>query len=260
MHSRPAETPKFPFAVTDDAVLDGRLKLMQPARGHRAGHDAILLAAAAPKSIAAVDLGSGIGAAGLALLVRNAARSVTFVDIDNDLVRLAAANAERNGFGDRILTVHSDIEKLGRRGGPPKPAAGAADLVIMNPPFNDPAQRRPSPDASRRRAHVAPVGDIGRWVEAADRLLKASGRLVLIHRPEAIASLLASVDGRFGVVEIIPVHAKAKGPAIRVIIRAQKGKRTPPVIRPGFLLAGEDGRPTHEAEAVLRGAAALDLV
>ena len=34
--------------VTQDAVLGGRLLLKQPRRGHRVGHDAILLAAACP--------------------------------------------------------------------------------------------------------------------------------------------------------------------------------------------------------------------
>ena len=32
--------------TSDDAVLGGRLTLRQPLKGHRVGHDAILLAAA----------------------------------------------------------------------------------------------------------------------------------------------------------------------------------------------------------------------
>jgi hypothetical protein len=66
-----AEAP--PSALTDDAVLGGRLKLYQPARGHRVGHDAILLAAstAAAAGDVAVDLGAGVGAAGLALASRS---------------------------------------------------------------------------------------------------------------------------------------------------------------------------------------------
>ena len=32
--------------LTEDAFLGGRLRLRQPLKGHRAGHDAILLAAA----------------------------------------------------------------------------------------------------------------------------------------------------------------------------------------------------------------------
>ena len=52
---------KEPF--TDDAALGGRLTLRQPARGHRFGHDAILLAAATPAAAGevAVDLGAGVG-------------------------------------------------------------------------------------------------------------------------------------------------------------------------------------------------------
>jgi tRNA1(Val) A37 N6-methylase TrmN6 len=186
MRSRPIEAPRFSFAVTDDAVLDGRLKLWQPARGHRAGHDAILLAAAAPKSTIAIDLGAGIGTAGLALLARNAARHVTFVEIDVDLARLSGANAERNDFAEKTMPrSNPTLRDLSRRGGPPKPAAASADLVVVNPPFNDPAQRRASPDAVRRRAHAAPDGEIDSWVEAASRLLKSNGRVVLIHRPES---------------------------------------------------------------------------
>lgn len=258
MHLHRTDTQRFPFAITDDAVLGGRLKLLQPARGHRAGHDAILLAAAAPKANIAVDLGAGIGTAGLALLARNAARHVTLVEIDEDLARLGRTNAKRNGFADRAESIQADVEKLVRRGGPPKPAAASADLVIMNPPFNDPARRRASPDETRKRAHAAPVGSVESWVQAADRLLKASGRLVLIHRPEAIAAILGALEGRFGAAEIVPIHAKARGPAIRIIVRAQKGKRTRPLLLAGFVLAGPDGRPTDEAEAVLRGAATLD--
>ena len=258
MHSPQADMHRVSFATTDDAVLGGRLKLLQPARGHRAGHDAILLAAAAAKANVAVDLGAGIGTAGLALLARNAARHVTFVEIDEDLARLSAANAERNAFAQRTESVHADIEKLARRGGPPKPAASSTDLVIMNPPFNDPVERRPSPDAARKRAHAAPLADVDIWVQTADRLLRASGRLILIHRPEALAAILASLEGGFGAAEIIPIYAKPRVPAIRVIVRAQKGKKTPAALLPGFLLAGSDGRPTHEADAVLRGAAALD--
>lgn len=259
MRSHPLEAPRFPFAVTDDAVLGGRLQLLQPARGHRAGHDAILLAAAAPKSQTAVDLGSGIGTAGLALLARNAARHVTFVEIDEDLARLAAVNAERNKFAEKTVAVQADVAKVARRGGPPKPAAGSADLVIMNPPFNDPAQRRPSPDAARKRAHTAPESDIATWIQAAERLLRSSGRIALIHRPESIMAILTALDGQFGGAEVIPVYPRADAPAIRVIVRAQKGKRGPMLLQPGFVLAGDDGRPTHQAEAVLRGAAALDL-
>ena len=70
--------------TSEDAVLGGRLRLRQPLAGHRVGHDAILLAAATEGSAGehAVDLGAGVGAAGLALAARVAGLKVTLVEID----------------------------------------------------------------------------------------------------------------------------------------------------------------------------------
>src|SRR5580698_6972900 len=91
-------------ATSDDAVLGGRLVLRQPLRGHRVGHDAILLAAAtaAQPGDRAVDLGAGVGGAGLALACRVAGVTVTLVDIDPALTELAAGNAARNDLFDRV--------------------------------------------------------------------------------------------------------------------------------------------------------------
>src|SRR3974377_1616880 len=97
-----AERPAgaFPSDLTADAVLDGRLRLLQPRRGHRFGHDAILLAAATPARSGdrIADLGAGVGAAGLALASRVPGTRVTLVEIDARLAALAQENAGRNGF------------------------------------------------------------------------------------------------------------------------------------------------------------------
>src|SRR6266568_5268123 len=94
-HERVAET-------TLDAALGGRLELRQPRRGHRFGHDALLLAAAtaARPGEHAVDLGAGVGAAGLALAIRVPGLSVTLVEIDPQLAALAAGNIVRNHLAD----------------------------------------------------------------------------------------------------------------------------------------------------------------
>jgi tRNA1(Val) A37 N6-methylase TrmN6 len=245
------------LATTDDAVLGGRLKLLQPFRGHRAGHDAILLAAAAPSSTHAVDLGAGVGTAGLALLARKAAERVTLVEIDADLAALARENAARNGFKDRAEVAATDALKLGRKGGAASPAPAGADLVLMNPPFNDPGRRNVSPDPSRRRAHNANDADLDQWASAAERLLAPNGRLVLIHRPEAIEAILATLKGRFGAAELIPIFPRADAPAIRLIVRTIKGRRSPPALLPGLVLNDANNQPTKAAETILRDGAAL---
>ena len=97
-----ASSGRLADGITEDAVLGGRLRLRQPKRGHRVGHDAILLAAACPARAGdkAVDLGAGVGAAGLALAARVAGTSVTLVEIDPKLAALAAENARLNRSGD----------------------------------------------------------------------------------------------------------------------------------------------------------------
>src|SRR5664279_5822963 len=93
--------------TSEDAVLGGRLRLRQPLAGHRVGHDAILLAAAtaARADEHAIDLGAGVGAAGLALAARVAGLKVTLVEIDAALCRLAADNARLNRLDDRVDAV-----------------------------------------------------------------------------------------------------------------------------------------------------------
>lgn len=247
-------------ALTDDALLGGRLRLLQPARGHRAGHDALLLAASAPADTRrAVDLGAGVGAAGLALAVRLPHAEVTLVEIDPMTAALARRNAARQApdMSARVRVVTADVASLARPKGPPAPVPRAADLVLMNPPFNDPARHRLSPDARRALAHGEADLALLAWVKAAERLLEPGGRLALIHRPEAIAALLELLAGRFGAVTITPVHPAPGVPAIRLLIGATKGRRTPPAFLPGLVLAGPDGRPSPQADEILRAAGAL---
>jgi len=247
-------------ATSVDAVLGGRLVLRQPRRGHRVGHDAILLAAAtsAQAGERAVDLGAGAGAAGLALALRIEGLAVTLVEIDPALARLARENAERNGLADRVRPVCLDVGAPARAFAGAGLAAEAADCVLMNPPFNAP--HSPSPNASRRLAHAARRGALRQWLRVASRLLRPSGALTLIWRADGVAEVLAALASGFGAVTVMPVYGKPGAPAVRILLRAIKGSGAPLALLPGLLLADAQGRPTADAEAVLRGGAKLPLV
>jgi len=240
-------------------VLGGRLVLRQPLRGHRFGHDAILLAAstAAKAGEHAVDFGAGVGAAGLALASRVPGLAVTLGEIDPALAALAGENIGRNGFADRVRAVPLDVTAGARAFAAAALPPGSAAHVLMNPPFNDPAMSRDSPDAGRRRAHVS--AGIAPWLRSAHRLLGAGGTVTLIWRADGLAHVLAALAPAFGAVAVQPVHPQLDAAAIRVLVRAVKGSRAPLALLPGLVLAGVDGRPTAEAEAVLRHGAALPL-
>ena len=258
---RPLPAGQQPPDRTDDAVLGGRLRLTQKRRGHRIGHDAILLAAAtdALEGDRAVDFGSGIGAAGLALAMRVPGVSVTLVEIDPELVGIAAENIMRNGLDERVRAVMLDV------GGPSDAFAavrlgpGSADRVLMNPPFNDPTRQNLSPDAERRTAHAAPKALLAQWISAAAWCLHSAGTLTMIWRADGLAEVLAALEPRFGGIAVLPVHGKAGKPAIRILVRAAKGSRAPLTLLPGLVLNDAEGRPTTEAEDVLRHGQALPL-
>jgi tRNA1(Val) A37 N6-methylase TrmN6 len=248
-------------SFTEDAILGGALTLRQPKRGHRVGHDAILLAAATPARAGehAVELGAGVGAAGLALAKRVGGLRVTLVEIEGELAALAAHNIESNHFSDRVRAVTLDVAAPARTFTAAGLAPGAAQRVLMNPPFNDPARQNVSPDARRRLAHVAPRETLAQWVRRANSLLAPSGTLTLIWRADGLGDVLAALGRGFGGVTVFPVHPKPDAAAIRILVGATKGSRAPLTLLPGLTLNDANGRPTADAEAVLRGGAPLRL-
>ncbi len=246
-------------ATSEDAVLGGRLVLRQPLSGHRVGHDAILLAAATSAQAGdhAVDLGAGVGAAGLALAWRVERLTVTLLEVDPTLTALARDNIARNGLADRVRAVCLDVGAAAADFSAAGLAAAEADCVLMNPPFN--AAQNPSPDANRRMAHAASPDALGQWVSTAARLLRPSGMLTLIWRADGAADVLAALTSGFGAVSLMPIYGTPASPAIRILVSAVKASRAPLTLRPGLLLADARGKPTAEAEAVLREGASLPL-
>lgn len=245
--------------TTEDAALGGRLVLRQPRHGHRFGHDAILLAAAcsAGPGEHLADFGAGVGTAGLAVARRVDDLAVTLVETDSTLVALARGNAARNNLAGRARAVRLDIGAGAAAFAAAGLFPGTADHVIMNPPFNMP--QNPSPHGGRRLAHSAAGDTLASWLKAASRLLRPTGTVTLIWRADGLEAVLARVSANFGAIAVLPIHAKQDAPAIRVLVRAVKGSRAPLSLLPGFVLAGQAGKPTRQAEVVLRAAAVLPL-
>lgn len=246
-----------PGGTSEDTVLGGRLVLRQPLRGHRFGHDAILLAAAVPAQAGeeVIELGAGVGAAGLALARRVDGLGVTLVEIDPALTALAQENAARNGLAARVCALCLDVAAPADAYAGAGLLPGSADQVLMNPPFNAP--QNPSPDHGRRMARTASDETLGAWSLAAARLLRPSGVLTMIWRADGLADVLAALAADFGAVSILPIHPKPGMAAIRVLVRAAKASGGPLTLLPGFVLADADGKPSAAAEAVLRDGAVL---
>ena len=214
MHDRPND-------ITDDAILNGRLRLLQPKRGHRFGHDAILLAAAVPAQPQdhVAEFGAGVGAASLALLSRVAGVHTTLFEIDEGLCALARENIARNSFSDRARVVHRDVVTETAE-------AERFDHIFMNPPFN-PASLQASPDAARRGAHAGDSELLKTWVNRAHDMLGNTGAVTLIWRADGLDDVLRVLANGFGGITVILVYPAPGRAAIRVIATGYKNDRSP---------------------------------
>lgn len=241
--------------ITEDLFLNGKLRLRQPRGGHRAGHDAILLAAATPARPGdrIADFGAGVGTAGLAVARRVPGIECVLIEIDAALVELARRNAALNSLNVEVHTL--DVTASAAAFAAAGLAPDSVDAVLMNPPFNDGSRHRSSPDAQRQVAHVAAEGMLSQWAHAARRILKPGGSLTLIWRADGLGDVLAALERGFGGIKVLPVYPDARKPAIRVLVSATKGSGEPMSIRRGLNLNGENGSASTEACAALGGQA-----
>lgn len=246
--------------VTRDGFLGQRLTILQPAGGgHRAGLDALLLAASLPDDTegSVLDLGAGVGVAGLAAAARLGAVHVTLAEIDPATADLARRNVAENGptIGDRVRVVEADVlaapAERAARGLPPN----AFDHVILNPPFHPAGRTRPSPDPARAGAHSLDEGGLDRWMRAAAGLVHPSGTVSVIFRADELQSLLAAVARRFGSLSVLPFHPAEGAPATRIVLRGRPQGRAPLRLLPGIVLHAPGGAFRPAVAAALDGAA-----
>jgi tRNA1(Val) A37 N6-methylase TrmN6 len=247
----PAETDE----VSDDAFLGGRLRLLQPRRGYRAGSDAVLLAAAvqARPGERLLDAGAGVGTVALAVARRLDGVAVDALELQPDLARLAAENARRNALDDRIAVHRGDLAA--------PPAALLArpyDQVVSNPPYHD-AGSRPAPEPGRALARSESHLPLRAWLGHCLARLADGGRLTLIQRADRLAEVLAALSPAAGGIVVFPLWPAAGRPAQRLIVQARKSGAAPLTLGPGLVLHEADGRYTAAAEAVLRQGQPLDL-
>lgn len=242
--------------LTEDSLLDGRVRLRQPAEGYRTAIDPVLLAAAIPAMPGeqVADLGCGVASAGLCLLRRAPQVRVVGLELQPQLGRLGLENAKLNGMQDRLAIHIGDVLS------PPDPVApDSFDHVMMNPPYLDPAAARISQHEARRIATVEGEAGLSAWVDCARGLLRPRGSLTLIHRADRLDAILAVLSEDWGDLAVLPLWPRRDQPAKRVIVQARKASAAPLRLLPGLVLHDDDGHYSPATEAVLRAAAALPL-
>ena len=236
--------------LTHDGFLDNRLTVCQPKRGFRAGHDSVLLAASIhiEENSNVLELGSGVGVASLCLAARVEDCHVTGVEIDPGLVALANENAKRNEMSARVRFLAGDVVEQ-------KFEDKCFDHVFLNPPFHL-ASGQKSPDAGRARAMHDADEALYAWTAHAIGLVCPGGNVTIIMRADRFGHWCERVSGAVILLRLLPRPGEeAKRVIARITPHAPSsfGEMEP------FVLHNDDGKPTEEAEAVLRHGAPLCL-
>jgi tRNA1(Val) A37 N6-methylase TrmN6 len=243
------------LSETLDNFLGGRIKLIQPSDGYRAGIDPIFLAASLhPKPQERIlDVGAGVGTAAISLAVRCPRAHIFGLEVQSDLVQLALTNIEANYVKDRVQMINGDLLS------PPsfiKP--NSFDHIMTNPPYYEYNRTQSSPDPGKAQANTETV-DLGKWIKACLKMLKSKGVFTMIHRAERLSEILPHLRNRVGDLVIFPLWPGANKPARRILIQGRKNIRGEIRLAQGIMLHGGVEKYTPEAEAILRHAQAIIL-
>jgi len=248
-----ASFPPENAETVENRLLGGRVRLRQPASGYRAGMDAALLAAAVPAAPGqrVIEAGCGAGAVLMQIAARRPAAALTGLERDPGMAALARENAVLNEADAMVVTgdVAAGFRALERE---------PFDWAVSNPPFfDDPgALRAPSP--GKQGAWMADDG-LKAWTGFLLKAVREGGRIVVIHRADRLADLLALLGDKAGSFAVRPVHPYADEPAKRVLVQAVKTGRAPLRLLPPLVLHDRSGtKHTAAAEAILRGEAGLE--
>ncbi|MCX8134674.1 MAG: methyltransferase [Roseococcus sp.] len=231
----------------EDRLLGGRVRLAQPREGLRATTDPVLLAAFVPAQPGetVLEMGCGAGPAFLCLAARVPGIAVIAIERETELAALAARNAAANG-------VAADVRAADLRAPGPLPRC---DHAFANPPWW--AGGTPPPSA-RRAAATHEALPLAAWVAALAAPLRHLGTLSLVLPAARLADAAAALKAaRCGALTLLPLWPRAGLAAKRILLQARRGGRGPDRVLPGLVLHDAQGGYTAEAEAVLRGAAAL---
>ncbi len=229
-------------------LLGGRVRLRRLAGGLAPTTDAVMLAAMVPAAAGdtVLDVGAGAGAASLCLAARVADCRIVGLERDRRLVTVARANARTNAMADRVAF------RVGAVGGALPDGFGPFDHVLTNPPYLTAARAHRRTGVPRAAATVEGGPDLPAWLDFCLRHLRPRGTLTLIHRADRLSDVLAGLAGKAGAIVVVPLWPRPGRDAVRVLVQARNGMRTPLRLAPGLVLHGPGPAYTPEADAILR--------
>lgn len=234
--------------MSEELTLDGLtrdFKIWQRLRGHRHSTDDLLTAwyavTRAHKDTGRVlDLGSGIGSIGLAVLWFFREASLTAVEVQKVSFDILERNIAENRVGDRVRAIHGDLRSA--------VPAETFDLVTGSPPYFPEGTGIISDDAQRAAARFELHGDVRDYCRVAKKALEPNGVFVFcfptVQRTRAEK---ACADAGLAIRSSRNVIPKKGVDALFTLFAcAHDGERRD---EPDYIVRDESGEPTDEHRA-----------
>ncbi len=232
--------------IQTDVLKNGN-KILQDSEGFMFGLDAVLLyhfaAGQVRRGESVIDLGSGNGIIPFLMEKACGASHFTGLEIQEKQVELARQSLGLNGLEEKITIVQGDIKKV-----PELFAKHSFNVVVSNPPYmaldGRQAQNEKLEKSIARHELLCTLEDV---VAAADYLLHSHGRFFMIHRPERLSDIFASLarhklePKRLQLVE--PFEGEA---ANLVLIESRKDARPGLKLEPTLVVRYKNGE--HKGE------------
>jgi len=234
---------------TCDAILGGRIQVIQPRSGYRFSIDSILLArfVSARSRDRVLELGAGTGVISLAIAALHQRREIVALEIQPELVAMILRNAELNSV-DSIRAIAADLRKLNIA----KVPRESFDLVVANPPYRASKAGRVSPHEARRIARSESSATLEDFVAAASRYARRGGRAAFVFAADRSAELISVLrEHRLEPKRIRFVHPYSDAPATAILIEARKNGGIEVAIEPPLILFDSPGVYSQEAREIL---------
>ena len=247
----PAETKALyrDWAETYDGTMMDGLAYVSPIK------IAALLAKHQPdRDMRVLDVGCGVGTAGLCLVRRVPNVKMAGVELQPELQALATLNAEKNGLSSRAHFARGDIRAKGGL-----LAARSFDHVFSNPPYIAGSKGRSS---DSRRADISKretEADLAEWIDAMLYWVKERGHITIIHRADRLHEIIELLSPRVGALRVCPVWPKRGRNANRVIVQGRREAKAGMTLSPGIVVRHHDDTVTREMEEIQRHGLGLSL-
>lgn len=221
-----------------------KLNLIQPDNGYRLSIDSILLASTINIGTSILDVGCGVGAAGLCVKKRRSEITLTGIDIQKTNIDCAFNNSTNNNLEAHF--IEGDIKTLSIR--------ETFDHVMSNPPFYEADKVNLSDNEHKRISNVLNNITLEEWIKFC--IKHSSEWVTIIHLPEHLEKILSCMNTTLGDIKVFPIWTKNK--AKRVIIQGSKKRKAPLTLLQGLTLQDENGY-TKETDSILRDAKGIFL-